>query len=155
MARDICRSSKLLKKRERERERERKKRRRIPGIGIFTPFLRVCHTLSELSLDRHINVHASPYVIRFRTRYQRLYDIGYVRWGRVWFSLARLFFYFSFCFSFFFAFRDDKLWHLHAEEEKFPESNVSYPMPFSLSIAEPHVYIGCSVRKRLVIFFLA
>ena len=86
--------------------------------------------------------------LRCRTRYQRLYgDIGYGRWGRVRFSLARLFFHFSFRFSFFFffAFRDDKLWHLRTEEEKFPESNVGHPMPFSLSIAGPHVHIGYSV----------
>ena len=41
--------------------------------------------------------------LRCRTRYQRLYgDIGYGRWGQVRFSLARLFFHFSFRFSFFF-----------------------------------------------------
>ena len=30
--------------------------------------------------------------------------------------------------------------------QKFPESNIGHPMPFSLSIAGPHVHIGCSIH---------
>ena len=145
MARDICRSSKLLKKRERERERERKKRRRIPGIGIFTPFLRVCHTLSELSLDHHITCTRVLTLSYQISKTLRRYRIRKMRTSTILFSEAFLSFLFSFFFFFFFAFRDDKLWHLRTEEEKFPESNVGHPMPFSLSIAGLHVHIGYSV----------
>ena len=101
MARDICRSSKLLKKRERERERERKKRRRIPGIGIFTPFLRVCHTLSELSLDHHITCTRVLTLSYQISKTLRRYRIRKMRTSTILFSEAFLSFLFSFFFFFF------------------------------------------------------
>lgn len=116
MACDVCRSSRLLKR----------KRGRAPGIGIPTPFPScVFYTLSKLSsLDRHINVcNASPWAIRFRIKeIEDSTERGYVRWGRrVRFSLARLFLFLSF---------SRRQIMAPPRRGEIPESSVGHPMPF-------------------------
>ena len=63
MARDICRSSKLLKKRERERERERKKKKKNPrNWNIHSVPSCVSYSVGTVAGPSH-HVHASPYVV--------------------------------------------------------------------------------------------
>ena len=151
MACDVCRALRLWE-RERERERERKEPQESEyplRSFVFVILCRNCRWTVTSTCTRVLKRYQFSYQ---RSKTPRGYK-GYVRWGRVRFSLARLFH--SFSFFFFSSFRDDKLWHLRAEE-KFLNLVLVIPCLFRcLSPDRVSMSVVQSPEKALVIFFLA
>ena len=118
-----------------------------------TLFLRACHTLSELLLDRQrVRESLSDTFSYQRSKTPQRY-VRIRRWKRIRFSFVRLFFHFLpfSLFFFFFPFRNNKLWHLRAEEKFL---NLVLIIPCLFRYARSHVYLSSPVPGYMM-YFLA
>ena len=144
MACDVCRALRLWeRKRERERERKEPQESEYPLRSfVFVILCRNCRWTVTSTCTRVLKRYQFSYQ---RSKTPRGYK-GYVRWGRVRFSLARLFHSFSFFFFFFFFSRRQIM--ASPRRGEIPESSVGHPMPFSLSIAGPRIHVGRPVPGK-------
>ena len=117
-----------------------------------TLFLRACHTLSELLLDRQrVRESLSDTFSYQRSKTpQRYIRIPKMKTNTILFR--KTFLSFSSFFSlFFFPFRDNKLWHLRAEEKFL---NLVLIIPCLFRYAGSHVYLSPPVPGYMM-YFLA
>ena len=120
-----------------------------------TLFLRACHTLSELLLDRQrVRESLSDTFSYQRSKTpQRYIRIPKMKTNTILFRKTFLSFssFFSLFFFFFFPFRDNKLWHLRAEEKFL---NLVLIIPCLFRYARSHVYLSSPVPGYMM-YFLA